>query len=50
VPASASRADFIRAAYKVDRMTFKDGSPLTPDQWTHFGADLSNVGPRSAKP
>jgi serine/threonine protein kinase len=49
MPASASRADFVRAAYKVDRMTFNEGPPLAPDQWSHFGADINNVGPRSVK-
>lgn len=49
VPDWPTSAAFVRAAYKVEHIVFKEGVPLTPDQWPHFGADVANIGPRSAK-
>lgn len=48
-PASGSRTDFVRVAYKIEQITFKEGPPLTPEEWSQFGTDVSKVGPASAR-
>jgi hypothetical protein len=47
VPASGSFADFVRAAFKIERLSFSEGPPLEREQWAHFGVDTDNVGPAS---
>jgi hypothetical protein len=36
--------------FKVAKIVeIQEGPPLDPDQWDRFGADMAEVGPRSAK-